>query len=330
MCGWTAPTSAGTKEGRPPSPSTSPRRWATVAALTVRAEDDPHDPSIPRGKQDWHEQPHSIWYHRVTGIWRSVWLEVVPDLHVVDAVWTTDLAAARITGAITLSRSADASVEVLASLEGATLGRVRIDTATQTVVIDLPIAALRNGQALEEFVWSPEHPRLVDLAVTVSEGGMVADEVACYAGMRSVAVDEHCLMLNERPLFLRSVLHQGYWPATHFTPPSPEAIREEVELILRLGFNSVRIHQKTEDARFLYWCDRLGLTVWLEAASAVNSALVLWSATPPTGCGSCTRTALTRASSRGCPSTSHGGSSTSPGIGASSRTPAGWRSSLAL
>jgi hypothetical protein len=35
-----------------------------------------------------------------------------------------------------------------------------------------------------------------------------------------------------------------------------------------LGFNGVRIHQKVEDPRFLYWCDRLGLLVWGEMANA--------------------------------------------------------------
>jgi hypothetical protein len=45
-------------------------------------------------------------------------------------------------------------------------------------------------------------------------------------------------------------------------------MREEVELTKRLGFNSIRIHQKVEDPRYLYWCDRLGLTVWGETAGA--------------------------------------------------------------
>jgi hypothetical protein len=46
--------------------------------IEVRAEDDPSDLAQPRGKQDWQEQPHGIWYHRTTGIWQTVWLERVP------------------------------------------------------------------------------------------------------------------------------------------------------------------------------------------------------------------------------------------------------------
>ena len=74
--------------------------------------------------------------------------------------------------------------------------------------------------------------------------------------------------LNGAPLYLRLVLSQGYWPQSHLAAPSDEALRAEVEWIKRLGFNGVRIHQKVEDPRFLYWCDRLGVVVWSEMASA--------------------------------------------------------------
>jgi hypothetical protein len=50
--------------------------------------------------------------------------------------------------------------------------------------------------------------------------------------------------------------------------PSADAIKREVELAKELGFNGVRVHQKIEDPRFLYWCDRLGLMVWADAANA--------------------------------------------------------------
>ncbi len=63
------------------------------------------------------------------------------------------------------------------------------------------------------------------------------------------------------------MLGQGFWPESHLAAPSPAALRREVELIKELGFNGVRVHQKVEDPRFLYWCDRLGLLVWGEMPS---------------------------------------------------------------
>lgn len=94
------------------------------------------------------------------------------------------------------------------------------------------------------------------------------DEVISYAGMRSVGLDSGRFLLNGGPYYLRMVLEQGYWPETCLAAPSADAIRREVELIKRLGFNSARIHQKVEDPRFLYWCDRLGLAVWGEMSNA--------------------------------------------------------------
>jgi hypothetical protein len=64
------------------------------------------------------------------------------------------------------------------------------------------------------------------------------------------------------------VLEQGYWAESHLAAPSAEALRKEVELTKELGFNGARVHQKVEDPRYLYWCDRLGLLVWGEMANA--------------------------------------------------------------
>lgn len=92
--------------------------------------------------------------------------------------------------------------------------------------------------------------------------------MASYFGLRSVRCQDGALLLNDRPLVLRSVLSQGYWPQTHLAAPSGDALRREAELVLELGFNAARLHQKVEDDRFLYWADRFGLIVWGEAAAA--------------------------------------------------------------
>ena len=53
-------------------------RKDAAQVLVVRAEDDL---AKPRGKQDWQLEPHSIWYPRTTGIWQTVWYEIVPETH---------------------------------------------------------------------------------------------------------------------------------------------------------------------------------------------------------------------------------------------------------
>ncbi|MGE5608746.1 MAG: glycoside hydrolase family 2 TIM barrel-domain containing protein, partial [Bacillota bacterium] len=120
-----------------------------------------------------------------------------------------------------------------------------------------------------DYYWSPSHPNLIHAEIDlVDEEGNVIDSVTSYTAMRSVGIQGDRFMLNTRPYQLRLVLNQGYWPDTGLTAPDDEAFRRDVELIKAMGFNGVRMHQKIEDPRFLYWADTLGLLVWEEMPSA--------------------------------------------------------------
>jgi hypothetical protein len=96
----------------------------------------------------------------------------------------------------------------------------------------------------------------------------VLDTVDSYVGVRSAGVGGGAFLLNGRPYYVRSVLNQGYRADTLIANAGTDELRSEVELIKAMGFNAVRIHQKAEDPRFLYWADRLGLLVWGETAAA--------------------------------------------------------------
>jgi beta-galactosidase/beta-glucuronidase len=238
--------------------------------LVVRAHDDPTDPCLPRGKQDWEPEPHVVWYRRSTGIWRSVWLEDVPEQHVADLTWSFDLARAQVTATVRLALvpARDTTVRVVLRRDATALGAATaLATGRLTsVVVDLP--ALGNGQDRDPYLWSPESPTLLDAAITVAVGGTASDAVTSYVGLRTVGVADGRFLLNGRPYPLRSVLEQGYWPDSLYTPPGPAAMRREVELIRELGFNAARIHQKVEDPRLLAWADWLGVLLWAEMPSA--------------------------------------------------------------
>jgi beta-galactosidase/beta-glucuronidase len=117
-------------------------------------------------------------------------------------------------------------------------------------------------------LWSPSTPHLYELNIKVSVNGRVTDEVSTYFGMRKIEVKNGRVLLNNRPIYQRLVLDQGYWEDSLLTPPSADALKTDVEFIKAFGFNGVRKHQKIEDPRFYYWCDRLGLLCWGELPSA--------------------------------------------------------------
>lgn len=243
----------------------------TVAGhqIVVRCYDDPADAEIARGKQDWRPEPHAVWYERTTGIWQSVWLESVPALHIAALNWDCSLTRATVTATLRLSARPADPVEVRVELghAGRLLAAGEVSAGCDLVELTLTLPSQRNGQDYEELLWSPDRPALIDAVVTLSAAEGATDRVRSYLGLRSVTTEQQRLLLNDRPFQLRSVLAQGYWPDSHLAAPSPAALREEVELIKSLGFNSVRVHQKAEDPRFLFWCDYLGLTVWAESAA---------------------------------------------------------------
>jgi beta-galactosidase/beta-glucuronidase len=238
--------------------------------VVVRAEDRPTDLTQPRGKQFWEEKPRRIWYHRTTGIWQPVWLEPVPDTYITEARWTPDLDRGMLGLEVKLDRHPERPLRlrVRLVLGGVTLADDVYHVERADVRRDIALEPGGLTMSRERLLWSPSRPNLIDVELTLLDGEAPLDEVQSYAGVRSVGFSNGRFVLNGRPYYLRLVLEQGYWPESHIAAPSNDVLRREVELIKSLGFNGVRIHQKVEDPRFLYWCDKLGLLVWGEMANA--------------------------------------------------------------
>ena len=239
--------------------------------IVVRAEDQPLDMTQPRGKQEWLEEPHVIWYHRTSGIWQPVWLEPVADVHIEKFHLTPDIASSSVAIEATFNRKAEGWLALTLAKEGQALAaqQVRVSGKTLKTVLHIPVG--ENGVSRSDLYWTPDAPHLIDVAADlISDSGERLDQIESYFGLRTVGFDRGRFLLNDKPTFLRSVLEQGFWPDSHLTAPSAEALKREVELIKALGFNAARIHQKVEDPRFIYWCDRLGLMLWGEMANAYS------------------------------------------------------------
>ena len=238
--------------------------------IVVRAEDLMADLTQPRGKQYWEEQPRTIWYHRTTGIWQPVWLENVAQTYISAIRWTPDATRGVLGLMITLNQQSTQPLKlgVRLTLRGVILAQDSYSIETNELSRDISLANGTYKFRPENLYWTPEHPNLIEAEITLESGQTTLDRVESYAGLRSIAWSNSRFTLNGRAYYQRLVLEQGYWPESHLAAPSAEAIRNEVELIKELGFNGVRLHQKVEDPRFLYWCDRLGLLVWGEMANA--------------------------------------------------------------
>ena len=248
---------------------TEARGGGSRLEIIVRAADDPHDLSQPRGKQDWLERPHEIWYPRTTGIWQSVWLEPVATTSIERLTWSPHLDHWEMGLDLHLSGPVHPQMSVRAVLEkdGEVLADDRYAVRGREIARRIGFADPGIDDYRNHLLWSPSHPVLIDAWIELWDGDRLIDRVSSYTALRSVGVQGNRFMLNGRPYYLKMVLDQGYWPETHLAPPSPEALCRDVELARALGFNGIRKHQKLEDPRWLYWCDRLGMLVWAEMPS---------------------------------------------------------------
>ncbi|PLB34305.1 glycoside hydrolase family 2 protein [Aspergillus candidus] len=266
-----------------------------TARLTLRVRDSPTDLAQPRGKQYWGPVPESIFYTPSSGIWQSVWLESVPSMRIGCSGAGTVLRSDDITSgtlhavvAVTGRQpvAGPVSIQITASLGGKTVStspRSPLTSDKEYVRVDLdvtlPAADRPRGGAFDAdgawhdngtALWAPEHPILYDIVLRLYDvAGNLVDEVQTTTGMRSLSWQngDGTFRLNNKPYFQMLVLDQGYWPETGLTPPSGDALRTDIELVKRAGFNGCRKHQKIEDPLFLYWADRLGFMVWGEIAN---------------------------------------------------------------
>jgi beta-galactosidase/beta-glucuronidase len=228
--------------------------------LTLRVEDR-QNPRQPRGKQSITGRPHDIDYYCTTGIWQTVWLERVPPIRIQEITINASARESEIEIEVLLhAPSAEWRLEAEALDNGSRVAATTKDICAATAQLKLKIPDAK--------LWTPESPNLYDLRIRLFQGDALLDEVSSYAGLRDIELRDGKVWLNSKPIFLAMVLDQGYWPESYLAAPSDAALRADVEWTKRFGFNGARKHQKIEDPRWLYWCDRLGVLVWEEMPNA--------------------------------------------------------------
>ena len=242
--------------------------------LVVRVTDPTDIGHQPRGKQV--SDPERIWYTPTSGIWQSVWLEPVNktwigDLHIIPDIDNGTLTVTVIEekcqgpeGCPPIDMAPSLAVVTLIS-DGEEI-EVSSGVTGSPVTLTIPDAKL----------WSPDSPFLYDLKIKLVTGGVVTDEVKSYAGMRKISLGVTAdgftrIMLNNKFVWQNGPLDQGFWPDGLYTPPSDEAMKYDIEMLQKMGFNMLRKHVKVENRRFYYHTDRLGMLVWQDMPSGDKS-----------------------------------------------------------
>ena len=252
---------------------------STDTAELVLCVWDPSDTgSQLRGKQRLSRG--DIWYTAQSGIWQSVWYEIVSAVHLESLTLKGDMF-----GALEVRANVQAS-----GLIGVQTGAFKLELALKDELgQDVLLATLPVDEAGEIHaelhvddvqLWSPESPHLYAVEATLQRDGAAVDAAHSYCAFRTVEVKKDVagvprVHLNGAPYFVRGVLDQGYWPDGLMTAPSDDALVYDIEAMKSAGFNTLRKHIKIESERWYYHCDRLGMLVWQDCVSG-GSAYSPW------------------------------------------------------
>lgn len=233
----------------------------TENTVVVCVVDRLEDHVLPYGKQC--RQRGGMWYTPVSGLWQTVWLESVPQKYITALKIDTTATAAH----IKVSGVRDGTVTV--NTPEGECAYTLCDGAAE-IILDRP------------RLWSPQDPYLYTFTVTAGE-----DTVDSYFALRTADVREvdgiPRICLNGEPVFLHTLLDQGYWSDGLFLPAQPCGFDEDIELARALGFNTLRKHIKIEPEQFYYACDRMGMLVWQDMVNNGDYNFIRDTALPTVG-----------------------------------------------
>lgn len=227
--------------------------------LVIKCEDD-YSTEKPRGKQRYKDENFECWYVDTTGIYKSVWLEYVSECHTNSVKITPLLNAKEVILEYQLVNADGLQLNSKVYFDGNLIG-----CSLEEVSNDKVTTKISLGENV--YPWSLKTPNLYDLKIELVKNEEVIDQVDSYFGVREISTNNGKIYLNGEELYQKLVLDQGYWLDSHLTPPSNEALYEDIIKMMQLGFNGCRKHQKVEDDRFYYYCDVLGYILWSEMPS---------------------------------------------------------------
>ena len=212
-------------------------------------------------KVDNSDQPNCRWYSG-SGIYRHVWLETMPALHIAENgvfVTTPEVSAdqARVQVDVTVQNESqtdrNATVVVGSAQLMVAVKAGESKTVTTTVFVKNPC------------LWSPESPTLYEAKVELKEAGNIIDNATAKYGIRSFSFDaEDGFVLNGKKVLINGacVHHDdGVLGAMAFDDAEIRKVRQMKEA----GFNLIRTSHNPTTRAFLDACDSIGMLVIDEA-----------------------------------------------------------------
>lgn len=233
--------------------------------IVIKCEDD-FSLSKARGKQRWLNYNYGCWYTQTNGIYKSIYLDFIPHTSLKEVKTTPKVKDHTLDIEYIIDNFCDdLYLDIKVFFEGNLVNNVitYLDQDSNRITLDVHSKNIPN----QVMFWHPEDPKLYDLEFKLIKNNKVIDRVTSYFGFREFVASGKNLLLNGFSFYSKLVLYQGYFKDSNLTPENDEQIINDIKTIKELGFNGIRAHNYVPSNKFLSYCDKLGLIVWIEYPS---------------------------------------------------------------
>lgn len=205
-------------------------------------------------------QGGSFWGQHIAGIWQDVFLVSLPRVHASDVYVRPEVGADILEAEVTVRNDQDKDISV--TIDG------KVD-ALQLPAVSAQVPA--HGEVkktLSAFVkgqlntWSPSHPQLYGLVISLHANGKTVDNKYTRFGWREVTIQGSKVLLNGQPLTMRG----DSW---HFLG-IPQMTRRYAQAWFKAAkdahLNAIRLHAQPYPSFYLDVADEMGMLILDETA----------------------------------------------------------------
>ncbi|MBE5825596.1 MAG: DUF4981 domain-containing protein [Butyrivibrio sp.] len=193
-------------------------------------------------------------FFRFSGIYRNVYLYLVPKAHVydlsVEPIVSENLKNAKLKFKTRMNGSG--TIDVSLSFEGEKVlgGTIPFTSDTETT------GSLNINNPV---LWSAEQPNLYELLLTVKDSsGKVSEVIRQYVGFRRFEMKEGLMLLNGKRIVFKGVNRHEF---SHINGrvPSRDELLTDIITMKKNNINAIRTSHYPDDSALYELCDKFGL-----------------------------------------------------------------------
>lgn len=206
-------------------------------------------------------------FYRFSGIFRDVYLYMIPDAHVSDVKIVPTLLEDFSTGTLSASVTAEGDGSVKFELHDAAVRASSIDEVTEeTPVVASCEIELKDGdistyvtQIKEPKLWSAEVPALYELRITVKDTkSNITEVISENVGFRRFEMVDGIMMLNGKRIVFKGANRHEFSSVCGRVPVREEVIKDIVTM-KKNNINAIRTSHYPDDSLIYRLCDIYGL-----------------------------------------------------------------------